>query len=127
MIGRILSWIALFVVGVLVITLSVANRHSVTFALDPFHPTAPAIAIVSPMWLYLLIMFAFGAIAGGLVTWLGQGKWRKMARTRAQEALRWKGEADRLIRERDAATAAASDVRSGGSESGRRLLEIAKR
>ncbi len=128
MIDRILSWIALFAVGVLVIALSVANRQWQKFSLDPFNPTQPIIYIELPMWTYLLAMFAVGAIAGGFVAWMGQGKWRELARQRAQDAVRWKGEADRLIRERDAAASTASSARSAsGTPAGRKLLEIARR
>ena len=50
----------------------------------------------------LFAMLIVGVMLGGFETWLNQGKWRRMGRARTHEALRWKGEAERLLRERDA-------------------------
>ena len=59
---------------------------------------------------YLLEAFLFRwnlLILGGAAAWLGQGRWRRVARRRAAEAVRWQAEADRLVRERDKALAPA--------------------
>ncbi len=91
-----------FVAAALLITVAVANRHNVQLILDPFNPKDPVLAVTLPFFAYLFATLIAGVLVGGFATWLGQGKWRRMARNRAQEAARWKGEAERLTRERDA-------------------------
>ncbi len=101
MISRILGLIAAFVVGILLVTLAVANRHAVTLVLDPFNPQRPVISAELPFYVYLLGTLILGVIVGGLATWLNQGKWRRLLRDRTREMQRWKGETERLTRERD--------------------------
>ena len=105
MIARIGGLIAGFMAAVLLATLAVANRHSVPLVLDPFNPQRPVISIDLPFYIFLFAALILGVVLGGVATWLSQGKWRRMARKRAHDALRWKGEADRLARERDAGVA----------------------
>jgi hypothetical protein len=90
-----------FPVGVVLIALAVANRHEARLILDPFRPEAPALSIEMPFYAYILGALLVGVVAGGTAAWLGQGRWRRTARTRTQEAMRWQAEADRLARERD--------------------------
>ena len=92
--------------AVLLVALSVVNRKPVTLGLNPFDASS-GFAIEAPLFLFLLGAFAIGLVVGGLATWLGQGKWRRLVRSRTHEALRWKGEAERLQRERDAQLASA--------------------
>lgn len=101
MVLRILSTIFAFVIILVLVTLSLANRHEVQLVLDPFNPQNPAIGFAMPFFIVLLATLLVGVLVGGLATWMSQGKWRKLARRRTQEALRWKGEVDRLTRERD--------------------------
>lgn len=99
---RVLFW--LFVVlpiGALCITLAVANRHGVQMILDPFRPDNPTLAIEAPMFAFLFGALFLGLVLGGVASWLGQGKWRSMAKERTREAYKWKSEADRLLRERE--------------------------
>lgn len=103
MIGRALGLIGGFIAMLVLLTLAVSNRHAVRLVLDPFTPDNPALALSLPFYVYLIAMLILGILAGGWATWLSQGKWRRLARTRTQEALRWRGEAERLMRERDAA------------------------
>lgn len=101
MISRILWMIGGSIAAVLLVTLAVANRHSVRLVLDPFNPQLPAIYADLPFYGYLLGMLTIGVVLGGLATWISQGKWRRLVRVKTHEALRWKGEAERLLRERD--------------------------
>ena len=101
MLNRII-WILLgFPAVLLLVTMAVINRHPVRLVLDPFKPEAPVVSLSMPFYYYLFGMLLIGAVIGGLVTWFGQAHWRRRARHRAQEALRWQGEAERLARERD--------------------------
>ena len=101
MITRILGTIALFVVAAALIALSVVNRHSVRLVLDPFNREAPVVFAELPFFWYLLGALILGVLLGSTATWMTQGKWRRMVRVRTHESLRWKGEAERLTRERD--------------------------
>jgi uncharacterized integral membrane protein len=98
---RIVGLVCGFAAAVLLITLAVINRHPVKLVLDPFAPQDPILALHAPFYGYLLAMLIVGVIAGGTATWLSQGVWRRIAKSRAQEAARWKAEAERLTRERD--------------------------
>lgn len=102
MIGRIISMIFTLAVAVILITLFVINRHDVSLVLDPFNPQEPAFALTLPFFWHMFAWLFVGSIIGGLATWFTQGKWRRTARLRTQEAMRWKSEAERLARERDA-------------------------
>lgn len=90
------------VMAVILITLFVINRHEVQLVLDPFNPKDPAYALTFPFYWFMFGFLFVGAIIGGMAAWLTQGKWRRTARQRTQEAMRWKAEAERLTRERDA-------------------------
>ena len=105
MIGRIAGLILGFCAAVMMVTLAVANRHAVQLVLDPFNPQRPVISAELPFYAFLFAMMILGVVMGGVATWASQGKWRRIARARTQEALRWKGEAERLMRERDATVA----------------------
>jgi hypothetical protein len=107
LIARILVWVLGFIAAVVIATLGVANRHGVRLVLDPFEPKNPLLYVDLPFWLYLFAVLILGVLLGGFAVWMGQGKWRRMVRSRTHEALRWKGEAERLQRERDAQVAGA--------------------
>ena len=101
------------VAAVLLVTLAVANRDPVRMVLDPFRPDAPVISMTLPFYAYLLGALTIGVILGGVATWLTQGRWRKTARIKSQDAMRWQAEADRLARERDTQVSALRPMLSG--------------
>ena len=45
--------------------------------------------------------------------WFTQGRWRRIARRRGAEAVRWQAEADRLTRERDRQLTPARQLATG--------------
>jgi len=104
-VGRVVGLLGGFLFAVFLVTLAVANRHTVRFVLDPFNVQNPVLAIDLPFYACLFGLLIVGVVLGGIATWFGQSKWRRMARTRTQEAVRWRAEAERLIRERDASVA----------------------
>jgi uncharacterized integral membrane protein len=109
---RTLSLVFTLLVAALLVTLAVANRHTVDMKLDPFNPEMPALALRLPFFAFLFAMLITGVVLGGIVSWFAQGKWRRTARTRTQEALRWKAEVDRLMRERDAGVSSRRQIAS---------------
>jgi uncharacterized integral membrane protein len=95
-------WVVLAVpAAVVLVTLAVANREPVRLVLDPFRPESPALSIALPLYAYLLGALILGVVLGGVATWATQGRWRRTARSKSQDAMRWQAEADRLSRERD--------------------------
>lgn len=101
MLRRIAWLVAAFPLAVILIALLIANRHSVQVILDPFRPETPALALSMPLSVCIWVSLLMGVVIGSLATWFRQGHWRRSARLRAQETLRWQSEADRLTRERD--------------------------
>lgn len=112
MLKRILWLLTAFPAAALLITLAVANRHSVRLALDPFRPDTPVLSIVLPFYGFLFGALIIGVLLGGTATWLSQARWRRMARTQGSDARRWQAEADRLMRERDAEVSARAKALS---------------
>ncbi len=102
MLKRFLWAILALPAGLILVTLAVANRQPVRLVLDPFRPEAPLLAMELPLYGYMLGALILGVVLGGMATWMTQGRWRKTARSKSQDAMRWQAEADRLARERDA-------------------------
>jgi uncharacterized integral membrane protein len=88
--------------ALVLVSLAVANRQPVTLGLDPFRPDAPLLSLPPlPLYAVLLAALILGVMLGGLSTWFTQSRWRRTARSKSQDAMRWQAEADRLSRERD--------------------------
>jgi uncharacterized integral membrane protein len=98
-------------IGIVLVTLAVINTHPVRFVLDPFRAEEPALSLLLPFYVYLLLTLMAGVVIGGTVVWRTQARWRRMARRRGAEAVRWQAEADRLSRERDKPLAVAGPQR----------------
>ena len=107
MLHRLIWLLVAFPAAIVLTTLAVINRQPVRLILDPFRPDDPVLSLVLPLYAYLLGALIVGVILGGAAAWIGQGRWRRVARRRAAEAVRWQAEADRLARERDKTLATA--------------------
>jgi hypothetical protein len=90
--------------AIVVIVLSVANRASVTFSLDPFGGNPPALSLTAPLFVFLFATLALGVLVGGIAAWIRQGRWRSLARAERAELARTRQEVERL-RQRLAETA----------------------
>lgn len=101
---RALRLIVLVPVAILLVLLAIANRHAVTFSLDPFGPADPAWSATVPLFWIIFAALALGILAGGIATWWRQGRWRKVARHDHAEVERLRRE----VRDRAAALAAPS-------------------
>ena len=93
MVLRFIKLVILIPVAVVLIVLSVANRHSVTLALNPFRPEDQVLSFSAPLFVVVLAALIVGVVLGSLVTWLAQGRYRKQARVEATEARKWREEA----------------------------------
>ncbi|MFB9949914.1 DUF1049 domain-containing protein [Rhizobium puerariae] len=89
---RIVSLVIFVPLGIVLIVLAVANRQTVTLALNPFRPEDGVLAVSGPFFLFLFLAVLLGMLVGAAATWLSQGKYRKQARVEAKEAVRWQSE-----------------------------------
>ena len=87
--------------GVVLVALAVVNRKPALLILDPFGGAEANLVVQAPLFLLLLGAFAVGLLVGGAATWLGQGKWRRLAREETRQARDWRRQADRLEKELD--------------------------
>lgn len=85
--------------AVVLIALAVVNRKPALLILDPLGGTEPGLSLEAPLFLFLLGAFALGLVVGGIATWIGQGKWRRLAREETRQARDWRRQADRLEKE----------------------------
>ncbi len=100
---RFFTVLTLFIIGCLLVAFGVANRHPVTFLADPFIDENMALSFQAPLSLFLFLALFAGVIVGWLTAWIGQGHWRRTARTTHEEATIWKREAENLKRGLEAA------------------------
>jgi hypothetical protein len=84
--------------GVVLIALAVANREPAQLVLDPFGASSGP-SLEGPFFLFLLGAFALGLLIGGMATWVGQHKWRRIAREETRQARDWRRQADRFEKE----------------------------
>jgi uncharacterized integral membrane protein len=92
---KLINIVILLPVAIVLVVLSVANRQSVTLALNPFDPADSVLSLSAPFFVYLFLAVIVGILIGSGLTWFAQGKHRRRARNEAQEAARWQGEARR--------------------------------
>jgi hypothetical protein len=92
---RALLLLILVPLAIVVIVLSVANRASVTFSLDPFGDP-PALSLTAPFFVFLFAALALGVLVGGIAAWIRQGRWRSLARAERAELARSRQEVERL-------------------------------
>jgi hypothetical protein len=95
MIMRFVKFIIFVPIAIVLVVLSVANRHPVTLALNPFRPEDNVIALTLPLFVLLFLVLMIGVVIGSTVTWFSQGKHRRRAREEAHEARKWRDEAGR--------------------------------
>jgi uncharacterized integral membrane protein len=103
---RFLTLFILLPIAIAVVVLSVANRGSVTFSLDPIGAGTTGWSATGPLYVFLFAAVAVGIVIGGIGAWIRQGRWRQAARTERASADRLRREVERL-HERVEALAAA--------------------
>lgn len=112
--GRILSLLVLVPVAIVLIAFSVANRQMINISFDPTGAADPAFALQLPIFVVIFATLAMGLILGGIGTWFTQGKHRRLARKKKQEADKWQFEAEKQ-KEKTGADASFANTSSDGS------------
>ncbi len=72
--------------GIFFVIFAVANRHLVTVSFDPFNSATPTVAITLPLFVVIIAVAMLGVLAGGMATWVRQGRFRRAARQHQAEA-----------------------------------------
>lgn len=83
---KLLSLLIAIPVGIVVVTLAVANRAPVTLAVPPQLDDGPLLAATIPLYALIFATLFAGMILGSIATWFQQGRHRKAARTHKVEA-----------------------------------------
>lgn len=84
--GTLLKWLILLPILAAVLALAVANGDNVTVRFNPFVPDDPVLRFELPLYQLAFILFALGALVGGLVAWTGQIRQRRRERARREAA-----------------------------------------
>jgi len=91
---RLLKFIVIAPFALIFIAFAYANRHFVTVQFDPFASgDIPAFSLTAPLFAVIIMTAIFGVLAGGIVTWIAQGRYRRAARQNRAEADRLRAEA----------------------------------
>lgn len=85
---KLVNFLFVIPLAIVLVLLSVANRHWVMFSIDPLNTEAPAFSISLPFFVYLFIALILGAMIGSSLTWFAQGKHRRALREKSYEANR---------------------------------------
>lgn len=108
MISRLLTFVILAPLAVVLVALAVVNRQSVPLTLDVLQTGNENLSVSLPLFIWLLAALILGMMIGGLVSWMKQGRYRRLARRRKQEV-------NRLENERPAAPAKPYGTREDGT------------
>jgi uncharacterized integral membrane protein len=84
--GRLLKWAILLPVLIAVVLLAVANSHTVTVHLNPFDTADPVLRVDLALYQLAFVLFVFGTLIGGIVSWRSQLRNRRRAHERGREA-----------------------------------------
>ncbi|HEY6024097.1 MAG TPA: LapA family protein [Pseudolabrys sp.] len=80
MFRKVVSTLILVPLALVIIAFAVANRQSVTVSFDPFSSASPAYAATLPLFVVIFAVLILGVLIGGIAAWIGQAKWRRVAR-----------------------------------------------
>ena len=96
-----LKAIVLVPIAILAIAFAVANRQVVSISFDPFSSGDPVFVLTAPLFLLVFFLLACGVVIGGVASWWGQGRSRRIARPPPAEARELRAENARLRTELD--------------------------
>jgi uncharacterized integral membrane protein len=81
MIRRIVTVVILVPVVILFLGFAIANRQTVRLSFDPFDANSPDYSASLPLFVLVIVLLIAGVLVGGAAAWIGQGKWRRAARS----------------------------------------------
>jgi hypothetical protein len=84
--GTLLKWLILLPILAAVLALAVANGDNVTVRFNPFVHDDPVLRVELPLYQLAFLLFAVGALVGGLVAWTGHLNQRRRERARYEAA-----------------------------------------
>jgi uncharacterized integral membrane protein len=92
--ARFLKWLLAAPFILLFLIFAIANAHVVDVRFNPLDSgDVPDFAIRAPLFVVLIGAIMVGVVLGGIVTWFGQGKYRRAARQNRADADRWRAQA----------------------------------
>lgn len=97
---NILAWLISIPLAVVIIAFAVANGGAMSVSLDPL-----PYAVDAPVWALTIGSIFAGFIIGGLIRWLLDYKWRRMARQGRRHVRALEEELSRLQKRLDQASA----------------------
>jgi len=78
---RFFKYLVIAPIAILFLIFAFANRQWVVVSFDPFTSgDIPAFSIDAPLFIIIILSIMIGVVAGGLVTWIGQGRHRRALR-----------------------------------------------
>lgn len=89
MLRKIVNIVILLPLAIVLILLSVANRQTVTLALNPFRPDDGLLSLQAPFYLFLFLALLVGVVVGSAATWFAQGRYRRRAERLEKENRKW--------------------------------------
>ncbi len=96
---RLISFLIGIPIFIILAALALANRQRVTVSFDPITPETPLYSLNVPLWVVFFAGIFLGLVAGGIATWLKQGRYRARARHAERELARLKDMKDDLEKE----------------------------
>ena len=108
MIKRLTALFIIIPIGIIILTLAVANRQMVELAVPQFGDK-PLFLFNLPLFAVIFASVFMGMIVGSFSTWLKQGKHRKEARTQKVEATKLGFEAEKQKARADALENTSAD------------------
>jgi uncharacterized integral membrane protein len=106
----ILKWLLLLPFAAVIVVFSIYNRHGVEVMVDPSSIFYSGMKFTLPLYMVVFASMMIGVLAGGIASWLKQGKHRKAARDARSDARKLHGEAERLRSQVAALPAAEASV-----------------
>src|SRR4051812_40052358 len=101
-----LKWLLFLPIAAIIVIFAVVNRQSVGVVIDPFGSDIPGLRFEAPLFAVIFLSAAIGVVAGGVVTWIRQGHYRRSLREVRTEIASLRAERDRLVGEQRAASRA---------------------
>jgi uncharacterized integral membrane protein len=92
----IFKWLILTPIALIAVIFAIVNRQIVPVIIDPFGTDIPGLRFEAPLFFVMFACLILGALIGGLVTWIGQGKHRRSLREERAQSQRLRAENDRI-------------------------------